>query len=154
KTARAMSAAWTSTDATAPLVVLTGSDGLATRAVAATACASIALDLYAVHAMDIPSGSDGVTFQRLWERNAALAPAALLVALHQPDGVPRSVLALAETLQGRLVLAARQPLQIAGRAAVRLEVPTPTVAERHDLWQNALGPTATRSLNGELSAVA
>jgi ATPase family associated with various cellular activities (AAA) len=153
ETARAVAGAWASGGVAAPVVVLTGPDGLAARAVAASASAAVGLDLYAAHAADLPAGNDGVGFQRLWERNAALAPAALLIDLHEADGVPRGVLALAETLQGRIALAARQPLRVAGRAAVRLDLQAPTVSERHDLWQRALGPAAA-SLNGALSAVA
>jgi len=151
--ARTVAGAWGAGVLTAPVVVLTGADGLAARGVAATAAAAVGLDIYVVHGADLPAGNEGVAFQRLWERNAALAPAALLIDLHEGDGVPRGVLALAETLQGRLVLSARQPLRVAGRAAVRIDLQAPTVSERHDLWRRALGPAAG-SLNGALSAVA
>jgi hypothetical protein len=150
---REVAQAWAPGRIPVPVVLITGSDGLAARSVASSACASMGYDLFALHVGDMPAGADGVTFQRLWERNAALSHAVLLIDLHEAEGPWRGVLALAETLQGRLILAARQPLKMAGRPAVRVDLMAPTAAERHDLWHRALGPAASR-LNGALAAVA
>jgi len=62
------------------------------------------------------------------------------------------VLQFVESVRGLLVLTSREPLLTRRTPAVRLQVPRPTPAEQHQLWQSGLGPLADR-LNGQIAVV-
>jgi hypothetical protein len=138
-----------------PLVQLCGDDPGDKRAIAAAACALLALELHAIRAADIPAAAaerEGLV--RLWEREAVLGGSALLVDcedLDDADGT-RAVLSLTERVRSPIVVAGREPLRGRGRPIIRMDVNRPSSSEQQDLWQNALGPLAS-GLNGRVKAV-
>jgi hypothetical protein len=143
--------AWT--DAAAPpLVQLVGPDEEGRRAVAAAAAAAAGLRLFAVQADALPAGAAELeAFARLWEREAALTGAALLVDAGRldPADAPRAaaVERLAERVGGAVALAARDRARPVRRPTLTLEVPRPAAAEQRALWREALGGAAP-GLNG------
>jgi hypothetical protein len=154
--ARRMAALWARTEGPPPLVQLCGRDRADKRAVAAAACAELGLAAVALRSADVPAAaSEREAFARLWEREAALTNAALLVECEDGDEADRTraALALVEELQGVRMLSARDPVASDAQPIARVDVPRLTDGERIELWRAALGPLA-RELDGELDAVA
>jgi len=136
-----------------PLVVLAGErDG--TRAVAAQACAALDRQLRVLHAGDIPAAAaEREALARLWERESVLSGNALLLDDDGESGNSRAALSFMDSVSGPLLVTSRDPLRrVWTRHVVRMEVPKPSAAEQHSLWQDALGPLSAR-LNGELDSV-
>ncbi|HUP43080.1 MAG TPA: AAA family ATPase [Thermoanaerobaculia bacterium] len=131
-----------------PAVQLCGESSSA-RAVAAAAAARLGLDLAVLPASAVPASPaelDGLA--RLWEREAALGGAALLLDCHGPTGEDAGREAalgrLLERLRSPLLLAGRERLQAALRSLVTFDLPRPTAAEQRSLWESALGSAAAR----------
>ncbi len=134
-----------------PVVQLCGPAGSGRATIAAAACDSLGLRAWALRAADIPpAAEEQEALARLWDREAVLANAALLIACDDADA---RLLAFAERLNGPTVCAAHEPLRLARRPSVRLDVGLPTRAEQHALWQETLGALAA-PLNGQLHALA
>jgi hypothetical protein len=137
-----------------PTIQLIGPAGASKRAVAAAACASLGVELFAARAGDLPSGqAERETFARLWGREAVLASAALLVEAEDSDAAERArVAVVADRLPGLVLVGAREPLPPGRRPALRLEVNRPTTMEQRALWVQHLGPLA-EELNGQVDAL-
>jgi hypothetical protein len=135
-----------------PVIQLCGTDSAEQQAVASAGCASLGLTVYVLRATDVPANaSDRHSLATLWDREAMLAGVALLIEYHDfvaPEGV-HAVTAFVEELQGPALLCRREPLRLARRPAVRLDVAPATADEQRLLWQAALGPQAER-LNGHI----
>jgi ATP-dependent 26S proteasome regulatory subunit len=139
-----------------PTVQLCGTDAVAARGLVAAVCALRGLAPFALRAADVPSSSsEREALARLWEREAALATAVLLVERDddEPAEATRATARLVECAGAPLVVAGREPLALRGRASVRLTVPPLAVHERTAPWRAALGPAAA-DLDGEVDAVA
>jgi hypothetical protein len=131
---------------------LAGDDASGAEDVAAAAAASVSLQLLVLRAEDLPTGAaETESFITLWQREAVLLPAALLVQCG--DTVPdAAVAALVGRLRAPLMIAARVPLRL--RHAIRShDVRKPEAAEQKRLWQQALGATGAK-LNGALDGIA
>jgi hypothetical protein len=129
----------------------------ARRAVAAAACARLGLVLYAIGTGALPAApAELERLLRLWEREAALAGAALLLELEDGADDPAREAAVAQLVDrasGVLIVAAAEPRGRWERAMPAWEVERPDAAERRALWAAALGPAAA-ALNGQLDRVA
>jgi hypothetical protein len=139
-----------------PVVLqLSGSDLGAQRAIAARASADAGLVLAALRATDVPaSAADRSAFARLWERQAALGSALLLLEIGEAsEEESRGALAFAEILGAPLIVASREPVFIRRPGAVRIEVRSPPAAEQVELWSKAL-PSATACTPEVLERVA
>lgn len=137
-----------------PLIQLCGAEGVGKRAIAASACEALGVQLYTLSGTDIPAASaEREELARLWEREAVLSGRALVVdceELSEKDfGPVRSFL---ERLRGIIVATSRQPLRLHRRSTLRLDVKKPSPEEQIDLWQRCLGPL-NRDLDGELDIV-
>ena len=135
------------------LVQLCGADTATSRAVAAYACTLLDAPLFALAAADVPataSERDGLV--RLWNREARLGGAALLLEVDDTDSADtlRAAAALADRLDGPVALGTREPLHVR-RGGLRLDVERPTQAEQRALWLHILGERAA-SANGEIEA--
>ena len=124
---------------------------------AGAACALAGLRLYAIGAETLPATpAEQETLCRLWAREAALGGGALLVECELLDTSDAARVGTAgrfvRRVQGPLLVSSREPLPVLGGQRRRVEVPHPTAAEQHALWQRALGPLA-QSLNGQLTEV-
>ena len=86
----------------------------------------------------------------MWEREAVLSTSALLI---EYDDLERAealrAATLAGDLRGLVFLSLRDPLQVARRATIRLDVDKPTRAEQSELWRACLGD----DFGGRLDAI-
>ncbi|HEU5003843.1 MAG TPA: ATP-binding protein [Actinomycetota bacterium] len=126
----------------------------ASRAVFAQACARLGWDAYALATADVPPGAgEREELVRLWEREALLRPAALLV--EAGDAPSR---AATESFLARLTVPAAVSGGDAtvggGRPVAVIDAPAATATEQRALWGAALaGDAAFASLNGALDRV-
>ena len=135
-----------------PVVQLNGSDASGREDIAAECAARLGLRLCTMAALAIPAGPDDLAaFVSLWEREAALGGLALMVDCGD-DAPTAQALALVEQLQGFVLLAAHGAVTLR-RAAVPVDVQHPSRAEQRQLWQQALGASASVAAH-ELDAVA
>ncbi|MBW7885462.1 MAG: ATP-binding protein [Caldilineaceae bacterium] len=150
---------WTqeSTGATLPVPQLVGAESVTKRSIAAAAAARVGLVLYHMPAAVLPATPHELdALVRLWQREAVLSGAALLVDcddLESQDGARWSLVALlAERAGGALLLSTRERRQLSRRVVVSLDVKKPAAAEQHTLWQQSLG-SAAPLLNGQLDHI-
>lgn len=137
------------------LVEICAEDAASTRAVAAQACWELGLRPYVLRAAELPGAiAEREGLGRLWEREALLSQAALLLEIEEDDSPETLKIALsfAERLRSPALLGAREPLRARHRPLVRLSLQRPTAAERQELWRTSLGEDGN-SLNGALSRV-
>lgn len=133
-------------------VALSGGVASDRRAVAAAAAGRIGCPLHAVAAGDVPlPPTERAALVRLWQREALLTDAVLLLDLgdDDPPEALRAALAVARALTTPVLVSSRDLLP-ADDGLVRLPVPRPTRAEQNELWAAALGPAARR-LDGALA---
>jgi len=148
-----------------PIIQLCGVPEVGKRAIAASACANLGLQLHAINAADIPVNiSEREALARLWEREAFLSSTALLVDCEDLDGNDgrdggsgkdrkHAVISFMEGTKCMVLVNSRQPLIFRKRSALRLDVERPSSAEQRALWQRALGPLA-RGLDGQMEGLA
>ncbi len=152
----ALTAAWLRLG-TGVLAVLAGPSRQSKRAIFAAACARLGWQAYALGAADLPDSAAGRDeLLRLWEREALLDRAALLV---EGDGAdePRvrgSMERFVDRLSTPAALAAADSARLGTRPCVTVDAVKPTPAEQKELWVAALGPQESRGLpNGTLDRV-
>ncbi|HNA26668.1 MAG TPA: ATP-binding protein, partial [Nitrospira sp.] len=135
-----------------PVVLLSGDDVDGQTDVAAAVAAQLHVQLFCVQADDLPSHStEADAFAILWQREAALLGAVLLIHCH--DGAPSKAVAhLAERGSNPLFIAGLD-LPSCKRATIRFVVDKPDGTEQKQLWQQVLG-SATARMNGTLDGVA
>jgi hypothetical protein len=139
-----------------PVLQLGGRDGVASRSVAAAACAALGARLWALAAGDVPAAAaERAALARLWEREAVLDAGALLVECADVDSAEelRPAAALADDVQGAVLVSGDAALRTRRRPVVRIDPPRTTVGERRALWRAALGSEAD-ALNGRLEGLA
>jgi ATPase family associated with various cellular activities (AAA) len=131
-----------------PLLHLCGDDPNGQEDTATLAAIRAGRQLYVVRSGELPAvGPDLEAFAVLWQREAVLMPAALLVQC-ATGGYTAPARHLADRLQGLVFVASREPLRF-DRPFVRFDVDKPQPTEQKRLWQQALGPAAAL-LNGTL----
>ncbi|MBL8295100.1 MAG: ATP-binding protein [Bryobacterales bacterium] len=140
-----------------PVIHLAGTEARAKQAVAAQAAAALGLELFLLRAADLPaSPADRETVVRLWEREAILRRAALLIEMDEMEpGTPRRAVApLLDATQGVLFASTREPLPALRRSIARFDVMPPAATEQLENWRDVLGEAAAARMDGELDAVA
>ncbi|MBK8096612.1 MAG: ATP-binding protein [Planctomycetes bacterium] len=133
-------------------VALSGAVGSDRRGVAATAASRLGRPLHAIAAADLPvPAAERAALVRLWQREALLTGAVLLLELgdDDPHEALRAGLAVTRAVACPTLLSARELLP-PDEGLVRMSVPRPTRAEQTELWAAALGPAARR-LDGALT---
>jgi hypothetical protein len=138
-----------------PAIQLCGSEGSGKEAVAAAACATLGIGLYAMRAEDVPAApGEREALARLWEREAVLSRSALLLDCEQAESVEsmQAPIPFAEHMQSMIFVAARDPIRSPRRRFIRLDVRGPSPAEQRGLWRGVLGPSAG-DLNGKLGEI-
>ena len=138
-----------------PVFQLCEPDAAAARAIAAAACASVGGRVWSLGGADVPtSAAERDALARLWEREAVLEAAVLLLECGDLDGEElRPVAALADGIQGAVLVSGSGPLRTRRRPVVRIEPRRPGTDERRELWRGALGEAAA-GLNGGVDALA
>jgi ATP-dependent 26S proteasome regulatory subunit len=140
-----------------PMVQLCGAETASKRAVAAAACALAGLESFAISAGVLPqAASELEAFMRLWEREAVLCAAALVLDCDdiEPSDVTRenAIARLIESLRCALIVSSRGRRRRLQRPMIAFDVEKPTPSEQRAIWQRSLGAAAAR-LNGKLDAL-
>jgi len=138
-----------------PVLMVCGPDEVTRARVAAAGCAALGLRLMSARASDLPANaSDRESFCRLWEREAILSGAALVVEFDESDPaeVSRAGASAVERTSGLLLVSTRDPVRLRRRSVVRVDVPRAPPAEQEALWRRALGPLGEK-LNGQVEEV-
>src|SRR5215475_13417204 len=147
--AGALAASWAASGP-APHAELSGGDGPTRQEIAASAARSAGLLLYAVAEADLPTEpAERDALARLWEREAILLPAALLVEAGGP--APDRLAALdgfAAGLGVPLVVSSTDPLPVTATARARFAVPGFEAAEQRSLWAAVLNGTGSGHAGG------
>jgi len=149
-------AIWTRAPAvmSTPIVQLRDGDRAAQTAIAAAACRALELKAFRLQAQVLPANAVEIeALARLWSREAGLSRAALIIEAeptleldHEPAARMRLFI---DHVRSPLVVCGALPPLTPGRVVAALDVPAPTPAEQHALWQAALGSAAPR-LNGHV----
>jgi hypothetical protein len=125
------------------------------RALAAAACSALGLRLYALRVGALPTSSSEMEgFAQLWDRDAVMTGSALLVQAEGASPAQWEVAsALADRINGPLLVAGSGRLELHQRELVTLSIERPKADEQSALWKHILGEHADK-LNGELDRVA
>src|SRR5690606_22411531 len=138
-----------------PVLLLAGDEQAGPHAVAAAACELLDLRLYLLRPGDVPaSPSEREALARLWEREALLDRAVLLVDWSGPgsENAEAGAIALLDRLRSMTIVVGRETLPLRRRPVVRLDVARPSAAEQQALWRLALGPLSA-PLDGRVEAL-
>jgi hypothetical protein len=141
-----------------PVIQLCGEDSAANAAVAAEAAAMLGMTLYRLEPVRLPGApADAEALVRLWEREAALSGAALLIEGESLDRYEPGLAAAAASFVDRVatpvMVSGNDQRELARRPGITIDVPVPTMAEQIALWRDALG-TAAAPLAGEIDRLA
>ena len=137
-------------------VPLLGCSRDARRAVFTEACGRLGWQPYLLRAGDVPGApAERDEVLRLWEREALLGQAALLVEYDGSDpGVRGALEGFVDRLSTPGALSIADGARIGTRSCAPVEVPRPSPAEQRAIWVAALAPQAdVASLNGALDRV-
>ena len=149
--------AWSEPAEVPPVLQLCGADDGARRAIAAAASARLGLRLYAIAADHLPpAAAEMESLARLWEREAALLPGALLLDADSADGDARAPAVIGHFLDrvgGPVVLSTRERWKSVRREVLTFDVEPPAPLEQRQLWVTLLGEHAA-TLDGRLDALA
>jgi hypothetical protein len=146
---------WSKPEGPRAIAQLQGNAVEGKRALAAAACAALGLRLYVLRVGAIPASTtelEGLT--QLWDRDAVLTGSALLLQAESASPAQwEAVCALADRINGPLLVAGSGALELHQRELVTLSIERPKADEQSALWKNILGEHAEK-LNGELDRVA
>jgi hypothetical protein len=119
--------------------------------VVAAGVATVGLRLYALQAAHVPpTPEERDALARLWEREAILGRAAIVIEVDDADDgqTRRRAASLLDALSWGSIASARDRLRVS-RPVAQIEVARPGPPEQRRLWQAALGHRA-EALNGSL----
>jgi len=123
------------------VVQLCGDDPQGQEDIAALIAAGVGRSLFTAHADDLPQpGPELEEIRTLWEREAILLPAALLIRCGT-DGLTAAVRQLVARLPGLVIVAGREAVEL-NRPFLRFDVDKPRPVEQRRLWTQALGDAA------------
>jgi hypothetical protein len=128
-----------------PVPVLCGADPAQREAVAAEAAQLLAMTLHRLRSTSLPPPHDRAELARVWEREALLGNAAVVV--EWPDGdapeIQRAVAHVLDMVRAPVVVSARAAVGLPGRASVRLDVEPPRAEEGARIWRRSLAAAAS-----------
>ncbi len=152
----ALTAAWLRPGARVP-VALSGPARHPKRTIFAAACARLGWQPFVLNAADLPVGAaERYELVRLWEREALLVQAALLVESYDADepAARGALQRFVDRLSTPAAVAAADGARAGTRPSLTVDAAKPTPAEQRDLWLAALGQqSGFGSLNGTLDRV-
>lgn len=138
------------------LLLFTGGESVIKSCIASAAAEMLDSPLFVLSAADVPvTANERDTLARLWEREAGLQSATLLLEITEsatPD-MQQAVRAFVGALHARSAVALREPGDTWPRSFHRLEIDALPVNEQHSLWREAVGHLR-HALNGEVERVA
>ncbi|TDC89519.1 ATP-binding protein [Saccharopolyspora aridisoli] len=155
--AERIASSWADGDADSPLrVELVGGDARSRSDIATAAASACDLALYAMDASDVPSDpAERDRLARLWQREAVLLPAALLLRIDEPDREQAAAAeAFVESAGVPLVLSSPEPQPSSGVRGHRVSVPVLGDDEQLELWREAFAdvPDVSETDIGDLVA--
>jgi hypothetical protein len=121
--------------------VVHGADALARQQVAARALAAGGLAPFRLRSSDVPlSAHERSQLALLWSREAALAPAGLVLEVGDHESAERkeAVGAFLSLVHGLVVVAHRDPIQWPEQPLALIELPRPSLPEQRALWREIL----------------
>jgi hypothetical protein len=124
-----------------PAVQLCGSDAAGRRDVAAAACARAGLVAVALDAAELPaSAAEQESLARLWEREAALTGAALVLEVDQLDDAARlwAAVGFLEAVAGWRLVSSGDPVRARAEPILRVDLSPLPAEEQLGLWRAAL----------------
>ncbi len=126
-----------------PIIQLCGIEADSKRAIAATACQRLGLNLCVMSAQSIPIiPTELEHFRRLWTRETMLGGHGLIIDcedLEPGDGARMNAIGyLIDRLGGMLMISSREGLRVQQRAAVRFDVQKPNSIEQNQVWEDTL----------------
>jgi hypothetical protein len=141
--ARSIGRAWTGLDDD-PHVQVIGADQQTRWEVASAAARDAGVSLHAVLAEDLPTApAEREALARLWEREALLLPAALLVEITDPKATQLAAQSFVGGLAAPVVVSALDPVATPGRHWPRVSLSRPTQDEQRTLWASSLNGSAS-----------
>ncbi|HEY4329326.1 MAG TPA: ATP-binding protein, partial [Phycisphaerae bacterium] len=157
--AQGMVAAWSASRGRErlPVIQLCAADIADCRPIVAAAADAVGWRAIALPADLIPSAPAELdALIRLWEREAALGGAMLLVETDSDspsadDGRLRHAIRLMERLNGPVVVSSREPRPIVHRPSIKFDVSRPTSAEQRAAWAAAI-PQSSAALSGTIAS--
>jgi hypothetical protein len=121
-------------------IQLCGPDRSALRALAVAACAHFGLPLYRCWADEVPQAQvDQSQLSRLWNREALLTGAVLLIEGGVDGAQRQAVVRWVDRLSGLVFLAGPESLPLEHDQSFRLDVPASTPMDRIEFWHSVLG---------------
>jgi ATPase family associated with various cellular activities (AAA)/Winged helix domain, variant len=138
-----------------PALQLCGADLSAKRTLAAALTNILTIQLFRLPVAALPTSlAELENLQRLWEREAILENAALLLECDRSDEAETArelvIARWIELTRTPLLISTREPRRDLERSLLTIEVPKPTRAEQRRAWEEAMG---AKSLNGQLDRV-
>lgn len=125
----------------APCVVLDGDDTDGQLDVAARTAAALGRDLFVLALADLPPGAaEQEALATLWQREAALLPAALLLETDDHAGDAAVVARFLRRLGGPVFITTREGIGVEHAFGARVD--KPDGAQQRELWLQALGDEA------------
>jgi len=125
------------------------------RAAFAAACEQLGWQAFAIDGGDLPvAAAERVELARLWEREALVSRAALLIDNAEPEDPARAAALgrFVDLLSTPVAVGSRGSTHIGRRGSVSINVAKPTRSEQRALWTAMLGEDAA-AFTGELDAV-
>ncbi|MFN6567011.1 ATP-binding protein [Dendronalium sp. ChiSLP03b] len=145
-------------EAVLPVIQLYGNEVASKRAIAATACKFLNLNLHLMSAGAISSlrHNEMNDLLHLWEREAILNNSALLLDCDEVDSTEpareNAIARLIENISSPLIITSRDRQRTFQHPLINIEVSKPSTIEQRAIWQDALGE-ATASLNGHVETL-
>jgi hypothetical protein len=143
-----IASAWlrrSSTGTSLPLLQLIGGDSAERQAIASAVCARLGLQFAILPLRAAPTAlAEGEALRRLWEREAILSGAALLLDAEDDSEEARAKEAsfdrLAQQTQGLVFVSTRERRVFSRRPSLNFEIGSPGVEAQVVLWRQALHP--------------
>ncbi len=152
KAAHEITRAWDNTGRI-PVLLLAGSDPATIRAALASAAANLGLFLFRIAACDIPTDwAERHALALYLDRELVFSDGAILIETGETGA--EAAQALADLLRGPTVIAGEDPEPPERAPRLRIETPTPDVAERRAIWHDVLGSPKAAALGPTLERLA
>ena len=132
-----------------PIIQLCGQRDSDMRSIAQSACKKMSLIPYYLDIEDIPKeSSEREALVTLWQRESVLDRAALVISTsHEHQSILNHFI---RDLFSPCIVIDKQPIDIASKPSLRIDVPTSNASEQIMLWQSALGEKS-KLINGGLN---
>ena len=135
-----------------PILQLCGNERIGKKAIASHICHQLGFNLFSLSAQAIPTPlNDLHQFIELWQREAILSQAILLLDIDQIDTIDtaqtNAITLILEQISTPLIITCQDRQSPQNRPIITFDVNKPTTNEQREIWNQALGKSA-EILNG------